>query len=218
MHLESCLKPESREEPRLRSRNLNLDDRELEAIMEREFGPIRRKQYGPSRQAGGGILDKPFVPRKEYLIVDGYNIIFAWDELKELAREDLSQARRQLMELLAAYASFKRREVVLVFDGYKVKGNPGERFRFHGLYVVYTKENETGDMFLESMAAGIGKNDRVYVATSDSLVQLSALRSGVLRMSARELREEVESAQGEIRLLLEELNRREDRKMEKRTK
>ena len=219
MHLESCLSQKKGEEPpQVRTRNLNLDDRELEAIMEREFGPIRRPQYQAPRATASEWTAKPVPPRKEYLIVDGYNIIFAWEELNSLAREDLSAARQRLMDLLAGYCSYKKREVVLVFDGYKVKGNAGERFRYHGLHVVYTKENETGDMYIESMAHDIGKNDRVYVATSDSLVQLSAVRAGVLRMSAKELQAEVAAAAAEISAFLKELNAKENRKMERKYK
>ncbi len=145
---------------------------------------------------------EPAPAKKEYLIVDGYNMIFAWEDLAALAKEDLESARRQLMDMLASYSAYKRRETILVFDGYKVKGNRGERFRQGNLSVVYTKENETGDLYIEAMLEGIGKNERVWVATSDSLIQISALRTGVLRMSARELRQEIESAGGEMTTLM----------------
>ncbi len=204
MHLESCLRPvSSPEAPRLRPQNLNLDEKELEAIMEREFGPIRRPVYQPPTvrfSEGRGM--EPAPAKKEYLIVDGYNMIFAWEDLAALAKEDLESARRQLMDMLASYSAYKRRETILVFDGYKVKGNRGERFRQGNLSVVYTKENETGDLYIEAMLEGIGKNERVWVATSDSLIQISALRTGVLRMSARELRQEIESAGGEMTALM----------------
>lgn len=204
MHLESCLRPvSSPEAPRLRPQNLNLDEKELEAIMEREFGPIRRPVYQPPTvrfSEGRGM--EPAPAKKEYLIVDGYNMIFAWEDLAALAKEDLESARRQLMDMLASYSAYKRRETILVFDGYKVKGNRGERFRQGNLSVVYTKENETGDLYIEAMLEGIGKNERVWVATSDSLIQISALRTGVLRMSARELRQEIESAGGEMTTLM----------------
>ena len=198
MHLESCLRPEVPQAPAPPPR-VNLDDRELEAIMEREFGPIRRPVY---RSASPAAPD-----RREYLIVDGYNILFAWDELRDLAQEDLEAARQALMDMLSNYCAFKNREVILVFDGYQVKGNRGERFRYHNLFVVYTRENETGDMYIESLVRGIGKHDRVWVATSDSLIQLSAFRTGVLRLSARELKAEIETVRGEMNTLLQSLDR-----------
>ena len=124
-----------------------------------------------------------------------------------LAREDLESARNKLMDILSNYCGYKNREVILVFDGYRVKGSRGERFQYHNLYVVYTRENETGDMYIESLVRGIGKHDRVWVATSDSLIQLSAFRTGVLRLSARELKAEVDSACGEMTALLQAMDR-----------
>ena len=185
--------------------------------MDREFGPIRRPVYRMLGARASEITEQtsPAVPRKEYLVVDGYNILFAWEDLSALARQDLEAARNRLIDILSNYCGFRRREVVLVFDGYRVKGSPGEKFRAGELYVVYTRENETADAYIEALLEQIGKNDKVWVATSDSLVQLSAFRSGVLRLSARELRAEVEAAGGEIRTLLkgledqERLHRRE---------
>lgn len=205
MHLESCLRPPSPEAPP--PRRGNLDDRELEAIMEREFGPIRRPVYQSPSPPPAIAKPEPLPPRKEYLIVDGYNILFAWEELASLAREDLESARNKLMDILSNYCGYKNREVILVFDGYRVKGSRGERFQYHNLYVVYTRENETGDMYIESLVRGIGKHDRVWVATSDSLIQLSAFRTGVLRLSARELKAEVDSACGEMTALLQAMDR-----------
>ena len=137
-------------------------------------------------------------PRQQYLIVDGYNIIFATDELAAMAREDLDAARRALMDRLSSYAGFRKCRVVLVFDGYKVKGNLGEKSQFHNIQVVYTKENETADAYIEALVSQIGTNYNIRVATSDALVQLSSLRSGVLRMSARELQEELARARKEM--------------------
>ena len=131
--------------------------------------------------------------------MDGYNIIFAWDDLAAIAKTDLEAARRQLMNQLSDYAGFKKCYLVLVFDGWKVKGNPGEKEQFHNIQVVYTKENQTADAYIEALADQIGRNYAVRVATSDSLVQISSLRSGVLRMSARELRLEVEEAHKEMK-------------------
>ena len=198
MHLDSGRKEDRQEAPTLITRNLRMNDKELEAIMQREFGPIKRPQYRPpeNRPASEVLTIRP--PRETALIVDGYNIIHAWDHLAELARGDLDAARRRLCDLLSSYAGFKRCRTVVVFDGYKVKGNPGEKQPFHNIQVVYTKENETADAYIESLAAQIGNNYAVRVATSDSLVQLSSLRSGVLRMSARELQDEILQAQKEM--------------------
>ena len=138
-------------------------------------------------------------PRQTCLIVDGYNIIFAWEALAKTAESDLDAARRSLMDTLSSYAGFKKCRLILVFDGYKRKGNPGEKSHFHNIQVVYTQENETADAYIEALAAQIGNNYSVKVATSDGLVQLSSLRSGVLRMSARELLAEVEIAKKEMR-------------------
>ena len=196
MHLESSLKTEK---PQIITRNLQADDKELEAIMEREFGPIRRRQYQEpaNRPAEEKLTIRPL--KQQYLIVDGYNIIFAWDRLAEMAKNDLDAARRALMDDLSSYAGFKKARVVLVFDGYKRKGNPGEKSTFHNIQVVYTAEGETGDAYIESLVAEIGTNFNLRVATSDGLVQLASIRSGVLRVSARELQEEVEQAKKEMR-------------------
>ena len=196
MHLESGLKKSA--EPALITRNIRLDDKELEAIMEREFGPIKRPLYqAPANKSAKAEVEiKP--PRQSAIIVDGYNIIFAWEELAEQAKHDLDAARRRLCDILSSFAGFKKCYLVLVFDGWKVKGNPGEKEQFHNIQVVYTKENQTADAYIESLADQIGRNYAVRVATSDALVQISSLRSGVLRMSARELKLEVESAHKEM--------------------
>lgn len=198
MHLDSGLREDRQETPSLITRNLRMDDKELEAIMEREFGPVKRPLYRipENRPAAEQLTIRP--PKDSALIVDGYNVIFAWDELAEAAKHDLEAARRQLCDLLSSYAGFKKCRTVVVFDGYKVKGNPGEKQLFHNIQVVYTKENETADAYIEALVAQIGKNYSVRVATSDSLVQLSSFRSGVLRMSARELQQELMQAQKEM--------------------
>jgi len=197
MHLESGLKKDAPAEPAILHRP-HIDDRELEAIMQRQFGDIKRPQYSAaqSRPAKEEITIRP--PRATALIVDGYNIIFAWEDLAETAKSDLDTARRQLCDILSSYAGFKKCRVAVVFDGYKAKGNPGERTQYHNIGVVYTKEGQTADAYIEALADEIGKNYAVRVATSDALVQLSSLRSGVLRMSARELREEVEATKAQM--------------------
>ncbi len=197
MHLESGLREEKA--PAIITRHLSLDDKELEAILEREFGSVKTRLYRPpeNRPASETLTIRPM--RQQYLIVDGYNIIYAWEALAETAKSDLSAARRQLCDILSSYAGFKKCRTVVVFDGYKVKGNPGEKASFHNIQVVYTKENETADAYIESLAAQVGTNYNLRVATSDALVQLSSLRSGVLRVSARELLAEVEAARKEMK-------------------
>ena len=196
MHLESGLKEEKA--PQIITRNLSSDDKELEKIMEREFGPIKRPQYTApaNRPATEKLSIRP--PKQQYLIVDGYNLIFAWPETAALAQEDLDAARRKLCDTLSSFAAFKKCRMVVVFDGYQVKGNPGEKLQFSGIQVVFTKENETGDAYIEALVAQIGSNYNVRVATSDSLVQISSMRSGVLRVSARELLAEIEEAKKQM--------------------
>ena len=212
MHLSSILEKRPSEPVQLVTRNLSADDRELEKIMEREFGPIRRKQY--SAPSNRPATDKmPIAPPKEnLLIVDGYNVLFAWPELEEMAKLDLSSARERLAELLDNFASFKKWKLILIFDGYKSKGNPGTKTRFNTIQLVYTKEGQTADAYMEELATQIGRNYNARVVTSDSLVQLSSFRSGLLRMSARELREEVERSQGQISQLLAENARTQERR------
>ena len=200
MHLESGLKEEK--QPQLITRNVRIDDKELEAIMEREFGPVKRPLYRTpaNRPATEEVTIR--TPKRKAIIVDGYNIIFAWEDLAALAKDDLEAARKKLCDMLSNYAGFRKCYLVLVFDGWKVKGNPGEKTQYHNIQVVYTKEGETGDAYIESLVSKIGGNYAVRVATSDSLVQLSSFRTGVLRMSARELREELELASKEMQPFL----------------
>ena len=122
-------------------------------------------------------------------------MIFSWTDLAALAREDIDAARRKLCDELSSYAGFTKCRLLVVFDGYRQKGSPGEKSRFHNIQVVYTREGETADAYMEALAAEIGNNYSVRVASSDNLVQLSSFRSGILRMSARELMEEVAAAQ-----------------------
>ena len=196
MHLESTLKVPK---PTVITRNLQLEDKKLEEIMKREFGDQTTRLYRPveNRPATDKVTIRP--PRQQYIIVDGYNIIFAWEDLAKVAANDLDAARRGLLDALCSYASFKKYRMVVVFDGYKTKGNPGSREQLAGLQVVYTPEGETADAYIEALVHDIGSNYAVTVASSDSLVQLSSLRSGVLRMSARELRQEVEQAVKDMR-------------------
>jgi len=146
-------------------------------------------------------------PKRKAIIVDGYNIIFSWDDLAEIAKDDMEAARDKLCDILSNYAGFRKCYLVLVFDGWKVKGNPGEKMQYHNIQVVFTKEGETGDAYIESLVTQIGPNYAVRVASSDNLVQLSSFRTGVLRMSSRELMEEVASANREMQAYLQQKNR-----------
>ena len=209
MHLESCLqKPETPapEAPPAVRRGVSIDERELEAIMEREFGPIRRPEYRPA-QRNEAPPPAPAPRKKAYVIVDGYNLIFAWEELKKLASERLDLARGRLMDMLSSYCGYTKAELVLVFDGYRMPGNPGERGEYHNIRVVYTADGETGDAYIERLADEIGKNYDVRVVTSDNLIRLSALRSGVLRESAKEFAAEVQRVQEQIGAVLRQSNR-----------
>ena len=209
MHLESVLKPKREEaapQAVQRYRSLNIDDRELEAIMEREFGPIRRPEYR-ARQVNAAVTEVSQISsRKEHIIVDGYNLIFAWDELKALARDRLDLARERLMDILSGYAGFTGAKLVLVFDGFRTPGNPGSRTEYHNISVAFTKDGETADAYIERIVDEIGKNYAVRVVTSDNLIRLSALRSGVLRCSSGEFRGEVEWVLSQIEEVLKRTN------------
>ena len=208
MHLESCLKPpveEAAPAAAPRYRNLSIDDRELEAIMEREFGKIKRPQYS-ARQVNAAASEPVFEKKPEFIIVDGYNLIFAWDELKKLAADRLDLARGRLIDMLSNYCGFTKAKLVLVFDGFRTPGNPGSREDYHNINVAFTKDGETGDAYIERLADEIGKNYSVRVVTSDNLIRLSALRSGVLRCSSGEFKNEVEWVLGQIDAVLKKSN------------
>ena len=208
MHLESVLRPKPAAAPaaapRVRTQNLDLDEKELQRIIEREFGPQKTPLYRPPAAKAEAAVTLP-PRRKEYLIVDGYNMIFAWDGLREQAGYDLSGARERLLDLLSNYCGFHPCELIVVFDSYRVRGGTGSRSRHNNLHVVYTQEDESADLYIETLVGKIGKNYAVRVATSDALIQLSALRSGVLRVSAAELERELERTNGEIAAVLRRL-------------
>ena len=208
MHLPSCLEKEKGEEPlpAPRYRSLSIDERELEAIMEREFGPIRRKEYRAAQRNEATAQSAAPLNKKEYLIVDGYNLIFASAELKALAKDRLDLARSRLMDMLSNYAGFTKSELVLVFDGFRTPGNPGSRSDYHNIHVAFTKDGETGDAYIEKIADQIGKNYSVRVVTSDNLIRLSALRSGVLRCSAGEFINELDWVLGQMEQVLKKTN------------
>ena len=158
--------------------------------------------------AGTIEQDKELQAIFEYLLVDGYNIIFAWDELKAIARDSLDAARKALCDLLCNYQGCRKCEVVAVFDAYKVRGGQGSVETYHNIHVVYTKEAETADAYIERATYELGKRHRVKVATSDGPEQLIILGHGALRVSAAAFREEVEQVQGQIARILSQNNRR----------
>lgn len=194
-------------------------EKELEEIFERTYGPIRKlgeeppagrsvKGWKKSRRdplEGYGKSTNDYKQKKtpdgekEYLLVDGYNIIFAWEDLKELAAVNIDGAREKLMDILCNYQGFKKSTLILVFDAYKVKGNPGSVETYHNIHVVYTKEAETADQYIEKTVHEIGRKYRVTVATSDQLEQVIILGQGGQRMSARELLEDVIEVSHQIR-------------------
>lgn len=189
------------------------DDPELLTIMEREFGSKQeeRDRYSSYRKQTVSTpvrhttVIKENEPKKEYLLVDGYNIIFAWEELNELAKASIDAARNKLMDILSNYQGFSGCTLILVFDAYKVKGNQGEVQKYHNIYVVYTKEAETADQYIEKTTHEIGRKYKVTVATSDALEQVIVMGQGAYRISAREFYEEVERTEKQIR----EINERE---------
>lgn len=205
-----------------------IEDKELEAIFLREFGSKKQQEdryqgyrnksvrtsagtasagtSGGRKNVKGTVSGMLYDPdgEKQYLLVDGYNIIFAWDFLKELSEVNLEAARGKLMDILCNYQGFTGFTLIVVFDAYKVKGNPGEVFKYHNIHVVYTKEAETADQYIEKTTHELGHKHRVIVATSDSLEQVIVMGQGARRLSAADFLEEVERAEKEIRRINEE--------------
>lgn len=205
-----------------------IEDKELEAIFLREFGSKKQQEdsyrgyrnrsvrasagtssagtSGGRKNAKGTVSGMLYDPdgEKQYLLVDGYNIIFAWDFLKELSEVNLEAARGKLMDILCNYQGFTGFTLIVVFDAYKVKGNPGEVFKYHNIHVVYTKEAETADQYIEKTTHELGHKHRVIVATSDSLEQVIVMGQGARRLSAADFLEEVEREEKEIRRINEE--------------
>ncbi len=188
-----------------------ITDEELEEIFTRTYGPIKRDRNRFSRnkprertEASPVYRPKPKVKREEYLLVDGYNIIFAWEDLKSLAQVNIDSARDRLMDILCNYQGYCQNTVILVFDAYKVKGNPGSVIKYHNIYVVYTKEAETADQYIEKAVHEMCKKYQVTVATSDALEQMIIWGQGATRLSAPGFREEVDRVSREIREISEE--------------
>lgn len=216
-HVESGWRPEPAASPgsasvtRSAPSGGGVQDKELQAIFERTYGPVRQRREAQVREARREPSERVRVPRQptgpEYLLADGYNLIFAWDELKAVALENLDAARKILCDLLCDYQSMRDCVVIVVFDAYKVRGNPGSHARYHNIHVVYTKEAETADTYIERATYEIAKEHRVRVATSDGSEQLIILGHGALRVSASMFREELEAAKIRIAELIAKNNR-----------
>ena len=190
------------------------EDKELAEIFNRTYGTSEKKGNQGSAYDPRNVLYRPSLPSKvevkpvekveEYLLVDGYNIIFSWKELNELSKSDISAARQKLMDTLCNYQGFKKCTLILVFDAYKVEGFQGEVQKYNNIFVVYTKEAETADQYIEKTVHEIGRKYKVTVATSDATEQVIIWGAGALRMSASGLLEEVTKTNQEIKRLLEE--------------
>ena len=183
------------------------EDAELLKIFERTYGPIKRDPLAAFRpvqkRERPDFAAEQWEIAPEYLLVDGYNIIFAWDELNALSKKSLDAARHKLMDILCNYQGFQKCVLILVFDAYRVPGSPGSIEQYHNIHVVYTKEAETADMFIERVTHEIGRNRRVRVATSDGMEQIIILGHGALRVSARMFHEEVQNVEKQIRALVQ---------------
>ena len=217
MHVPSVLAPERAPEPeaapvRRQTAPAAYDDKELMAIFERTYGKIDRdprnamntEKSKPAKEKK--YVYKPVVTGDEYLLVDGYNIIFSWDELNSLAKDNLELARTTLINAMCNYRGYTGGNLILVFDAYRVKGNVREVEQIGGISVIYTKEAETADMYIEKATHELGKKHRVRVATSDRLEQIIILGNGAYRMSASEFHDEVMNAENEIRQRIFENN------------
>ena len=214
MHLPSCLHQlEEPDEPAAPVRVSRAayggslaEDKELMAIFERTYGKIdrnpRQALCTPKEEDNAAAYHgkpDPAYDGEEYLLVDGYNIIFAWDELKTIAQNNLDSARGQLMHMLSNYCGYRKCKLILVFDAYKVKGYHGETEQYHNITVVYTKEAETADSYIEKATLDLSKKHKVRVATSDGMEQLIILGNGALRITAAEFRQEVLQTEAAIR-------------------
>ena len=185
------------------AKRYQLNDEDLESIMLREFGPIRRKQYSEPKINAAADAKKPrkkkdIAPQKRLVIVDGYNVIHSWDVLKEVSEFSLEKARETLMDILSSFVAFTKNELILVFDAYLVKDGMGSEFTRDGYRVVYTKQDETADSYIEKLMVDMGPNYNIRVVTDDKLLQYSAVHSGILRMTAAEFEAEVVSVGKEI--------------------
>ena len=193
------------------SARYDLSEEEVEAIMMRTFGPIRRKQYSEPKVivAGDGTKKpkkKAAKPQKHLTILDGYNVIHAWQDLEKRSRANLEEARDALIDILLNYAAYTKTEITLVFDAYRVKDGRGSNFTKGGVQVVFTKQDETADTYIERMMSELGPNYNIRVVTADRLLQYSAVGSGILRMTPKEFEEEVKKVGSEITEFIQKLS------------
>ena len=229
MHVESPLNRQtemseiSLQAKRPSEKTLERQEADLQEIMKREFGDKKKRfdDYGnvyysqeerktlrpasAPKNPGDQKYQKepkPVKKQEEYLLVDGYNIIFSWEELNELAKDSLDGARMKLMEELCNYQGYTKQHVIVVFDAYKVKGNPGSVEKYHNIHVVFTKEAETADMYIEKVTHEIGKKHKVTVATSDGLEQVIIMQQGALRLSAKDLEKQIQWTKKQMEMYL----------------
>ncbi|MCI6960606.1 MAG: TetM/TetW/TetO/TetS family tetracycline resistance ribosomal protection protein [Clostridiales bacterium] len=210
MHIPAVLRPKSEPEHEHAAPILSKsDEEELIRIYERTYGPIRSNPIAAFRpsvsvQSQGFRLPEAAETGPEYLLVDGYNIIFAWDDLAAIAKEDMDLARSRLVNLMCNYRGLHRCEIILVFDAYRIKGNTGSVETVNNISVVYTKEAETADSYIERTTHELSKNYRVQVATSDRMEQLIIIGNGAMRISADAFRKEVDRTEAVMRELIAE--------------
>lgn len=230
MHLPSALQPEEDTQPQptragdrvfarfeTQGGDIFAQDKELMAIFEKTYGPIKKKNYNEEEASAKRVVSfdnkakakraKQQYEGKSYLLVDGYNVIFSWENLKELAKDSLDTARNTLINIMCNYQGYKKCELILVFDAYRVKGQHREVEKINNINVIYTKEAETADMYIERATHTLAKNNRVRVVTSDGMEQLIILGNGALRVSSQAFLTEVELAQKEIREIIESQNK-----------
>lgn len=194
-----------------KQKDIFASDKELMQIFEQTYGPVRRKQYSEPKRYKTINYQKQKKKKNlpadyngvEYVLVDGYNVIHAWDNLREMVNEHMDVARNLLINTLCNYQGYKKCELILVFDAYKIKGHVREVEKFNNITIVYTKEAETADMYIERASYKLAKNNRVRVVTSDGMEQLIILGNGAIRVSAREFREEIDSAEKEIKAIID---------------
>lgn len=191
------------------ARKYSISDEEIEAIMLREFGPIKRKKYSEPKVISAKKAEKPprikARPQRNMVIIDGYNLIYSWESLKEVADYSLEKARETLMDLLSNYVAYTKTELVLVFDAYLVKEGEGSDFTHDGYRVVYTKQDQTADAFIEKMMHELGPDYSIRMVTGDRLLQFSAVHSGISRMTAKEFEDEVVRIGNEITAFVKKL-------------
>ncbi len=208
MHLESYLEKKDGSFSDIPvHRQISLDEKELEKIMLKEFGKIETVLYRTPVTKEQDEIEKTAIrgAKTKCFIVDGYNVIFAWENLNEIAKTNLEMARLKLCHILSNYAHFTGCRVVLVFDGYRVSGNLGEKFDFQGVNVVFTKENETADTYIENLIAEIGQNEQIRVVTSDGMIQLKAVKTGMIRMSSLEFEKEIEYVNSQMSEIIDNM-------------